>query len=163
LIFKIHNIEQNNKNIMNLQLEVSKKVRKNFQKRYESLPESLIKPKMVYINICINGTIIRAFVDTGASISIMCRSMALICGIDDLIDCRCVGKAIGIGKKDITGTIHYVDVQFGNSLCSCTFSILDESDILLIIGMDILRRYNAILDFSKNELRIGGEIIKFID
>ena len=119
-------------NIMSLQLEASTKVKENFNKRYEDIPESFIKPKMAYINVCINGVIIKAFVDTGAEISIMCKSTALICGIDDIIDYRCIGKVKGIGQKKITGNIHYVDVQFGNSLCPCSFSILDEPSVAVL-------------------------------
>ena len=58
----------------------------NYIKAYNLLQESFICSDMAYINICVNGNIVKAFIDTGAQMSIISRSVALACNIDYLID-----------------------------------------------------------------------------
>ena len=150
------------KKLFNLIKDLPKKLFPVISGKGTGIPETFVKQEMIYINICINGNIIKAFVDTGAETSLMCLSTALICGVNDIIDKEYKGILKGVGKKDIVGKIYYLDVQFGYSIVPCSFTIMEESDIPLIIGIDVLRRANAVIDFSKKEIKIGTENIKMV-
>ena len=65
----------------------------------EENPEMFGQVIMLYINCQINGHNVKAFVDSGAQMTIMSSECARNCGLTDLIDVRFSGIAQAIFKK----------------------------------------------------------------
>ncbi|KAJ1894407.1 DNA damage-inducible protein 1, partial [Kickxella alabastrina] len=70
-------------------------VMKNMETALELNPESFASVSMLYISVIVNGTPIKALVDSGAQATIMSHSCAERCGIMRLIDTRFAGEARG--------------------------------------------------------------------
>lgn len=68
----------------------------------------LEKPR--YVNAEVNGHKFKAFVDSGAQMSIMTLACAERCNLSRLIDRRYQGVARGVGQSKIVGRIHQVRV-----------------------------------------------------
>jgi hypothetical protein len=110
----------------------------------------------------INGFIIPAIVDTGAQVTVMSESCAIRCRINNQIDGRYSGKAVGIGSSDITGRIHDLSMRVGPVSYQNKVSILRESRVELIIGLDFLKRFGAEINLEKRmlKLKVRGKVIR---
>ena len=102
----------------------------------------------------INGFIIPAIVDTGAQVTVMSESCAKRCHISDQIDGRYSGKAVGIGSSDILGRINDLSMRVGPISYLNKVSILRQSRVDLIIGLDFLRRFGAEINLEKRMLKL---------
>ena len=83
-------------NVLNSTLEDINReelIKQNQIAAYETIPESLFQVDMLYFNCSINGNSIKAFVDTGAQMTIMSENMAKKCKVDYLIDRKYKGIA----------------------------------------------------------------------
>jgi DNA damage-inducible protein 1 len=78
-------------------------VQQNMNLAYDELPESFGTIHMLYINVTINDTPIKAFVDSGAQSTIMSAACAERVGIMRLLDTRYAGMARGVGTAKILG------------------------------------------------------------
>lgn len=78
------------------------------------MPESLVKVPMLYIEVQINKTPIKAFVDSGAQSTIMSKACAERCNLLRLIDNRFAGMAKGVGTCKILGKIHKAQMDIGD-------------------------------------------------
>jgi DNA damage-inducible protein 1 len=78
-------------------------VQQNMNLAYDELPESFGTIHMLYINVTINDTPIKAFVDSGAQSTIMSAACAERVGIMRLLDTRYAGMAVGVGTAKILG------------------------------------------------------------
>ena len=110
----------------------------------------------------INGFIIPAIVDTGAQVTVMSESCAKRCHISNLIDGRFSGKAVGIGSSDILGRINELSMRVGPISYHNKVSILRQSRVDLIIGLDFLRRFGAEINLEKRmlKLRVRGKVVR---
>lgn len=78
-------------------------VQQNMELAYEELPEAFGTIHMLYVNVTINDTPLKAFVDSGAQSTIMSAACAERVGIMRLIDTRYAGEARGVGTAKILG------------------------------------------------------------
>ena len=121
---------------------------------YEYTPEVFTTVTMLYINLEINGTPVKAFVDTGAQMTIMSTGLAERTGLTKLIDKRFIGEARGVGVGQIIGRIHQALVKIETQFIPSSFVVLD-TQIDLLIGLDMLKRHQACVDLRRNVLKIA--------
>ncbi|CCE63064.1 hypothetical protein TPHA_0D04300 [Tetrapisispora phaffii CBS 4417] len=127
----------------------------------EYTPEVFTTVSMLYIDLEINGTAVKAFVDTGAQMTILSTKLAKKTGLDRLIDKRFTGEAHGVGVGKIHGRIHQAQIKIETQFIPCSFTVLD-TPMDLLIGLDMLKRHQANVDLEKNVLRIAGVETKFL-
>ena len=74
-------------------------IEQNLEAAYENMPESFGRICMLYVNVHINGNPCKAFVDSGAQMTIMSQQMAERMGILRLMDARYAGMSL---------TVHFI-------------------------------------------------------
>ena len=139
-----------------------KNIAENMAKAIEYSPESFGHIVMLYVPMVVNGQPLQAFVDSGAQSTIMSRQCAERCGIMRLCDTRFAGVAKGVGTARILGRVHSVKVQVGGVTFLSSFTILDDSSMDFLFGLDQLRKHRACIDLERNCLRLLGQDIQFL-
>eukprot|EP00922_Rhytidocystis_sp_ex-Travisia-forbesii_P049022 GHVS01072990.1.p1 GENE.GHVS01072990.1~~GHVS01072990.1.p1 ORF type:complete len:734 (+),score=130.61 GHVS01072990.1:126-2327(+) len=86
-------------------------VQQNYLKALDLNPEAFCKVVMLYIDMEVNGVGFKAFVDSGAQMTIMTKRAATRANIDYLIDHRFHGLAKGVGAAPIIGRIHMAEIS----------------------------------------------------
>ncbi|XP_076821116.1 protein DDI1 homolog 2-like [Clavelina lepadiformis] len=150
-------------------LEVQKKIAEAIEKKnieenmnmaIEEAPESFGQVVMLWINLRVNGHHVKAFVDSGAQMTIMSTACADRCNIMRLVDRRWEGIAKGVGTQKIVGRIHLAQIQIEDVFLQCSFSILEDQPMDVLLGLDMLRRHLCVIDLRENSLIIGTTITK---
>jgi len=134
----------------------------NYDLAMDVIPESFIPVKMLYIKGKINYKELDIFVDTGAQVSVMSLSLAKQLGIDYLIDHFCEGKLVGIGTKEMIGKIHYIDIQLDNFNLPCSFTIIDNDNLKIMLGLNTMLSTGCILDLKQKKMIFNNYEIKFL-
>lgn len=139
-------------------------IESNMQDAIEFMPEAFGQVHMLYIKCKVNGYPIDAFVDSGAQSTIMSKACAERCNITRLIDSRWSGIAQGVGTQKILGRIHLCQVQIENDFLSSSFNVLEQQPMDMLLGLDMLKRHQCVIDLKDNILRIGttGTETKFL-
>lgn len=79
-----------------------------------------------------------------------------------LLDTRFEGVACGVGTAKIIGRVHKVDMTLGDLEIPCSFTVIEGRGNDLLVGLDMLRRFEACIDLKKNALVIGSHQIPFL-
>lgn len=129
---------------------------KQLEQALEENPEFYAKVTMLYIDVTVGNHAVKAFIDSGAQMTIMSLDCARRCELERMIDRRFSGIARGVGEQKIVGRIHKFELMIGGVLFETSFQVLEKQEIDLLIGLDMLRRHQACIDLKRNTLVLGN-------
>jgi len=116
----------------------------NHEQAMEHNPEAFARVVMLYVNCEVNGVPVKAFVDSGAQMTIMSEICAKRLGLKRLIDYRYAGIAKGVGTGKIVGKVHAVQMKMGGMHITISITVLEGNAMEFLFGLDNLRRHQVL-------------------
>lgn len=138
------------------------RIDESYTKAQEYLPESFASVTMLYVCVEINDSPVNALVDSGAQLTIVSVACAERCGLSRLIDRRFHGLVMGVGTNKVIGRIHLTQIKMGKVFLTISLTVIEDSKLDFIFGLDLLRRYQCVIDLRRNVLTIANETIPFL-
>ena len=129
-----------------------KNIDENLRQAEEYMPETLFPVHMLFINLEINKMKVVALVDTGAQSTIMSQDLCKKCDLFNLCDTRCSGIAKGVGTSRIVGVVHAAQMKIQNKVLMAKITVLENSSIGFIFGLDNMRAHRCTIDLKQNGL-----------
>ena len=129
-----------------------KNIDENLRQAEEYMPETLFPVHMLFINLEINKKKVVALVDTGAQSTIMSQALCQKCNLFNLCDTRFSGIAKGVGTGKIIGTVHAAQIKIQNKVLMAKITVLENSSIGFIFGLDNMRAHRCTIDLNQNGL-----------
>jgi hypothetical protein len=117
---------------------------------------------LIEIMCDINGYSIPAAVDTGSEITVMSTACAKRCQILNSVDTKLSGRVKGIGSSgEVIGAIKRQNFRIGPINFNNKLEVLRNSHRDLIIGLDVLERFNGVINLGKKTVRfdVQGNLI----
>lgn len=134
--------------------------KENLAMALEHYPECLVRRRCPYILCELNGFLVQALIDTGANTSAISMSCLKRVGLESTLDKDFKGTAYGIGTAEKNGRVHLSFLKIGESYFATSLHCIELKDDDIIIGMNLLS--GCQIDFVRNQLCIGKEIIPFL-
>ena len=140
-----------------------KQINASLKKSLRSIP-LLFRAKRLYINesISINGIPVDGvFIDTGCTVSILTKKLAMKCGLISLIDTEKKMSTPGFKYRTSMGLIHACSVQIGEDTMYSAFNVFSEEELAvhnidIILGLNILNQFNFIIDIENFKFTVGN-------
>ena len=120
----------------------------------------------LYIPVEIAGYKCRAFIDTGADISLITQAVLDLLQLNITEKIRGVAMMKGVGGGQKVLGYSSCEVNISDYQCKVKFSVLEEMEFdkyLILLGRDFLHPYSCIIDFGKNTLNVQGHTVPFFD
>jgi len=117
---------------------------------------------MLYIATHVCGKPCEMLLDTGSEFSVISLPTARRLGLEPYIDRRMQGVAAGVGVAPILGRLHSVPVMLGPLSVTMDFEVLQVDEAIIMLGMDIMKKYRCVVDMERGSLRIGGHELPFL-
>lgn len=140
----------------------TEQVHENYEHAIEHNPAAFAQVSMLYVNVKVNNVPVKAFVDSGAQMTIMSPDMARRCNVGHLIDTRFQGMAVGVGSQRILGRVHMMPLTIEGESYPCMVTVLERDNMDFLLGLDMLKAHRAIIDLKENVLRIGTVTTPFL-
>ncbi|CAE7680509.1 DDI1, partial [Symbiodinium microadriaticum] len=64
------------------------------------------------------------------------------------------GEARGVATSNIMGRVHIAQMKLGGGFFPISLTVLQNTYVDMLFGLDMLKRYRCIIDLSANVLRI---------
>ncbi|KAL1958798.1 hypothetical protein VTO42DRAFT_3635 [Malbranchea cinnamomea] len=138
-------------------------LKENMKFAFEHHPESYGTVEMLYVPFEINGYRTKAMVGSGAMATIISADFAAACGIMSLVDRRFTAAATGVGTMHIAGVVRSINITVGHITLLSSLQIMSQNlrnDVLL--GLDVLKRYQACIDLTRNALVFQNHAVYFL-
>ena len=108
-------------------------------------PEAFVHVPMLYVMCELNNTPVKAFVDTGAQMTVMTAKCAQRCNLLPAVDPRFKGVAAGVGVARIAGRVHMATLRLSRrTAVDTSITVLEQGGgPELLLGLDLMRKVRA--------------------
>lgn len=135
-----------------------KNVEESYEQAMEHAPEMFAPVTMLYCHMEVNGVPVKAFIDSGAQMTIMTEDFARRCHLERLLDTRFHGTAVGVGSSRILGRVHAAPMKVSGHFITSSITVLEQkSGPQFIFGLDMLKRHRCRLDFAPDARAGAGD------